>query len=281
MSPSTTQQTPIERPHWYVQIFPNPNLVAGSTLLGVGLRIDTDAPFRCVGVAVYTVSAASVPLAGGGNVAQQLRFTRPDGTWFQRDILSAQQVNPFDAGAVNGAGGQNAPFFEYFTPLHPNILYPAGSVISIDQQGLAANEDVLVVVVFVGTKMFRPGQVWWPTYPPKYRARPYSVSGFNVQIPLAQIPIQNVKVPQSTPNYPNPNSDADFVWQFGSQSDYRPNFAGLGIRIKDWTGKPFMNDYVPLELIFGFDNSQSPGLVYPEIYIPRNQALFIDLKSLV
>lgn len=51
----------------------------------------------------------------------------------------------------------------------------------------------------------------------------------------------------------------------------------IGIKIKDWTGKYFMNDYVPLDLIFGFDNSQTPGLVYPEIYIPKNQLLFLDL----
>lgn len=270
----------IERPQWYVQQFPNPSLVAGSSLLGVGLRTDSDAPFRLCGIAVYTLSSAGVPLAGAGNVAQQIRFTRPDGTWFQRDILSAQQINPFDQGAVNGAGGAASPFFQYFSPLHPNILYPANSVIQIDQQALAANEDALVIVVFVGTKMFQPGAIWWPTYPASFSARPFSLPGFSVQIPLAQIPVRDFKVPQSSQNYANPNSDADFVWQMGSQSDYRPNFKGLGIKIKDWTGKYFMNDYVPLELIFGFDNSQTPGIVYPEIYIPRNQALFIDVQSL-
>ena len=87
----------------------------------------------------------ALPVAGGGNVGHQLRFTRPDGTWFQRDILSAQHVNPYDSGAVNGAGGQSSPFFAYFTPLHPNILYPAGSVIQIDQQALSSVEDVFVV----------------------------------------------------------------------------------------------------------------------------------------
>jgi len=280
MSTAAFLASVVERPQWYVQQFPNPNLAAGSKLLGVALRTDTDAPFRLVGAAVYTLSSAGVPLAGGGNVAQQLRFTRPDGTWFQRDILSAQQVNPFDQGAVNGAGGNNAPFYQYFQPVHPNVLYPAGSVIQIDQQALASNEDALVIVVFIGTKMFPAGAVWWPTYPAAYTSRPFSLGGFSVQIPLAQIPVRDFKVPQSSQQFPNPNSDADFVWQFGAQSDYRPNFKGLGIKIKDWTGKYFMNDFVPLELIFGFDNSQSPGLVYPEIYIPRNQALFIDVQSL-
>ena len=41
-----------------------------------------------------------------------------------------------------------------------------------------------------------------------------------------------------------------------------------------------MNDFVPVELIFGFDNSQIPGLLNPEIYIPKNQALYLDLAAI-
>ena len=41
-----------------------------------------------------------------------------------------------------------------------------------------------------------------------------------------------------------------------------------------------MNDYVPVDLIFGFDNSQTPGLVYPEVYIPKTQLIYFDMESL-
>ena len=54
---------------------------------------------------------------------------------------------------------------------------------------------------------------------------------------------------------------------------------GLGIIIRDTYGKSYMNDYVPIELIFGFDNSQNPGLVYPELYVPKQQQLFMDLSA--
>ena len=54
----------------------------------------------------------------------------------------------------------------------------------------------------------------------------------------------------------------------------------IGIRIKDLTGKYYMNDYIPLDLIFGFDNSQTPGLLYPELYIPKNQHIWFDLQGL-
>jgi len=56
---------------------------------------------------------------------------------------------------------------------------------------------------------------------------------------------------------------------------------GLGLKMKDWNGKYYMNDYVPLELIVGgFDYSQTPGIIYPEIYVPKNQALYFDLEQL-
>ncbi len=42
-----------------------------------------------------------------------------------------------------------------------------------------------------------------------------------------------------------------------------------------------MNDYVPIELIFGFDNSQTPGLVYPEIYIPAQNQMEFDIAGLI
>jgi len=55
---------------------------------------------------------------------------------------------------------------------------------------------------------------------------------------------------------------------------------GVGLKIRDWSGKAYMNDFVPAELIFGFDNSQTPGFPYPEIYIPANQAIYIDAVAL-
>ena len=55
---------------------------------------------------------------------------------------------------------------------------------------------------------------------------------------------------------------------------------GVGLKIRDWSGKAYMNDFVPAELIFGFDNSQTPGFPYPEIYIPKQQAIYFDLAVL-
>lgn len=255
----------IERPQWYVKRFPNAGLVAGQQTIDVELQTDSDAPFRATGVAVYVFGTDGAPLGAEGNVGITLRFAHADRSYLQKHLISAQQLNPFDADALAGAAGQPPAFFSYFSPLATNVFYPAGSSLLISLAQLPAIADPLVLVVFIGTKLFRPGAVWAPTYPVRYRGRPYN--GYNLQAPIP-----------STNQPMNVNPDADFVWRGGAQTPGTSR--AFGVRFKDWSGKYYMNDFVPADLIFGFDNAQTPGLIYPEIYIPKQQALYFDLAVL-
>lgn len=64
----------------------------------------------------------------------------------------------------------------------------------------------------------------------------------------------------------------------------------LGVRMKDWAGKYYSNvqsnqnnplaGFVPAAVMFGFSNGQLPGLVYPEIYIPKNGTMQFDFAML-
>ena len=202
----------VERPQWYVKRLQNTSLVAAYQSLGVELQTETDAPFRMVGVALYLFDADNLPIGAKGNVKTTIRFTRPDGSWIQKHLISAQALNPYDAGAVTGAGGQRPPFYAYFSALGTNILYPAGASIQIDLQVAAGVTYAQALVVFVGTKLFAPGVVWAPSYPPKYAARPFF--GYNIQILGADLPVLNVPF-QVAP-------DADFAWQHGQQTDSCP-----------------------------------------------------------
>src|SRR5579862_2232346 len=114
----------IERPQWYVKRFTNSNLTAGAQFLDYSLQMDYDAPFRMTGYAIYVYSSSGTPLGAAGNIGLQVRFTRPDQTWVQKRIISGQQANPYDTDAAAGAAGQPPAFFNYFTPLGTNILYP-------------------------------------------------------------------------------------------------------------------------------------------------------------
>lgn len=198
----------IERQHWYVYQFPNPALVAGAQLFNKVIQLDTDAPFRATGVAVYVFNSAGAALGPAGNIGITLRFTTADKVWIQKNLVSGQLLNPFDNQAVNGAAGQTAPFYSYFAPLTPNIIYPNGSAIVIDIAELAGVTDALVLVVFTGTKLFGDGSIWAPQRDPNKPARPYI--GYSTQFNAALLPILNLIF--------TVNPDADFAWQCGSQT---------------------------------------------------------------
>lgn len=268
----------VERPQWYVARMLNPNLQANYPIVNQEIQLDSDAPFRMTGVAVYVVGASNA------NQQIQIRFTRSDRSWVQKWLTSAQVLNPFDQGAAAGAGGQTPPFYSYFAPLGSNLMYPPGGSIVIDYTDLVGN--ALVMVVFIGTKLFERGRIWSPTYPAKYTARPYF--GFALQANTALLPVLDLPFPPPRTNGGGTvNADADFVWQAGGQTDQPASALSpvgvqryLGCRIKDWGGKYYMNDYTPVELIFGFDNQQLPGMLYPEIYIPKNQQIYFDIDAL-
>jgi hypothetical protein len=272
----------IERPQWYQIKIVNPTLTDGYSIQNIALQTDSDAPFRAFGIAFYVFDSSSVAQAAAGNIDFTIKFARPDGTtFFSRVEIPGSAIQPFNSQAPDGAGGQTAPYYSYFAPLSPNVLFPPQTTVTFNFTNLANVATARVYAVLCGCKLFRRGTVWAPTYPAKYTARPFE--GFVVQIPTNSLPVYQ----QPFPSAPFLNADADFVWRSGAQTDNPPSalspvgaFKGLGIKIYDPQQKVYMNDYVPLELIFGFDNSQTPGLVYPEIYIPRMQQIFFDLVAL-
>lgn len=194
-----------ERPQWYVKP------ILTSPALGVELRTDSDAPFRATGIALMVFDPSGNPLGQSGNIGINIRFARPDGAWVQKTLVSGQLLNPYDADAQAGAVGQPPAAFSYFSPFSTNVFFPAGSAIQIDVSDLANffREAAAVYVVFIGTKIFPAGTVWAPGYPAKFSRRPFF--GYSVQVPVSQIPANNVPF--------NVAPDADFVWEYGAQTD--------------------------------------------------------------
>jgi hypothetical protein len=379
----------IERAQWYTTKFVNAGLVDGYSQFNLGLQTDSDAPFRLYGIAFYVFDNTGTPQAAAENINVSVQFTLPNGTnYYQRHVIPAQALQPFDQQAPNGAGGQSASFYSYFSPVNPNQLYPPRTAVEFNFTDAASIATSTVVAVLVGTKIFPDGAVWSPQYPKNYRALPFD---YAIQIPVSTLPILN------QPFTINP--DADFVWQKGAQTDYgggtaaalgvnvlgeifyfvltatnvgaagnaitfavtgvgTPNLPltisvignaisvqvatdgsgnsittlqqianlisatpaaaalatvtflpvpstiflvnypathlsggtgggstgqakGLGVKFRDPALKEYMNDYVPIELLFGFDNSQNPGLVYPEIYIPSQNQMQFDVAGLI
>ena len=96
----------IERPQYYVTKFVNPSLLEGYSQFSLALQTDSDAPFRLYGIAFYVFSSTGAIQASQGNINVLVKFTRPNGTaYYQRHQIPAQAIQPYDAQAVNGAGG--------------------------------------------------------------------------------------------------------------------------------------------------------------------------------
>ena len=223
------------------------------------LLTDSDAPFRLTGVVVWALSAT---LSQASTVKLAIRFTRPDGSLIQKIMTSTNLLFPGN----RYTGFANAlPNFAMVCPIYPNVLYPPNTNIRVDVLGLP--QTILSPpspgfrLIFCGTKIFKPGSVWAPTYPAKWKPRPYTDSLTLSNVDVTLLPILG------QPFTAQP--DADFVMQLGKYTD---NTAGggvaggtvmqlpdLGVRIKDSFEKYFDNDYIPVSLLFPFMNNEAAG----------------------
>ena len=277
---------------------------AGTIQEGLVLQTDDDAPFRLSGIAIWTNDV----IAGAFDGQLSIRFQRPDGRLVQRLITPTSVVasgNQY-AGAASNLGAN--PNQALITAINPNIIYPPRSVITIDAQTLTgAPVTPGTIIVFVGVKIFNEDNVWAPRYPAKFTARPYLNSLFVPNLSIANGALLNQPF--------TVEQDADFVFQLGGYTDFAPwnspppssperlaaavgeaplvgqtvgsaangaamNLPDLGFQMRDWRLKSYMNDYIPVALLFPFLTAQQPGWLFPEIYIPSQQQLFFDFAYL-
>lgn len=241
---------------------------------GLTIKIDPDAPFLLTGVCVWN-SNPDIDTVFDGQAA--LRFQRPDGRYIQRALTSTNLLfpgNQYNQGLTPNAALRS--------PIRPGVLYPPNSVITLDILGLPSSASLqLLTIVFCGINLYQTGSIWDPKYPAKWKGRTY---------------LDNLTIPSyssfngaSVNNIFNVQNDADFVWQVGVYTDFGAGTSGdtpiaqlrnLGVIFRDYTYKPYMNDYVPIGLVFPFLSAQAPGYLYPEIYIPRNGQMLFDIAPL-
>lgn len=256
-------------------------LVAGRQYPGLPLQIDLDAPFIMRGIA----ARMQWDLETGQNDLSQLyfrlkrantRYTCPQDQWL-----------PFEQFArVFGQGGNQGIMW-------PHEGYPQGGVIEVDLWNNGDEDLAGVQLVFRGVKRFpypKPS-----LYPQKISrilnwTRSVKIAGVGVSGPTAMI--------ERFPLAP-PVKDGDFVLRkISGGCVYNPNapaafFTARNVwcAIRDENDKPYSNAPVDVNILCGqgtmalasgLDNSQQfgpwhPGLLYPEIYIPRNVMYSMDI----
>ena len=286
-----------ERHHDYV-LGPNQDarlasVAAGAEITNIELQLDPDAPFelrsRCVRQA-YTQS-----LTQNGLQFLKTKWTGPlRGVFRQQDyVLESLQMAYF--GQVGNP-----------KPIRPSITYPANGILSLNLINTGASALTNVTFFWRGVKLFPWGAVPAYRYPAAMKSSPFSYPVPILNLGPAERRTSLIFQPGMNNATGAAKPDSDFVLRagqatppFGSgEGDARRQFAEIGIRLYDWSKKPFSNDFVPLDILFGggsfpaaFPLGQTPsfispfgtgpaqpGLFYPEIYIPRLNQLLYDLQ---
>ena len=284
----------IERHHDYV-LGPNQDkrlaTVAAGDQLALSLYIDTDAPFALRSRAMRVSYGAT-----GGRVQLflnnlLLRWAGPDRNFFSQDLVRQSLLSPY-------FGQLGNPM-----PVYPQVVYPRGAEIRVDIRNDGADDITDLTLYFRGVKLFAPGAVKSYTYPDNVGLLPFIYPQGTPNTTDGSTLVRNVQVIQAPLRQTfRCKSDADFVLRAGQ--------AGLPfsttpvnevfIKLLDEDEKPYSNDAVHMDLMFGNSamppmfwpygasghvpvtpvgtGPNSPGLFYPEIYVPKNHLMYMDVS---
>ena len=274
----------IERHQDYILTIPS--LLAGQTLSPATLGpLDLDAPFLCRGVGLHMVPVAPSRLQTD-NKSISIRIKNQAGGDLSQVLVPAPQF-------FNAAYGQNG----MYRPVWPQLPYPPGGTIQIEITNGTAHTLTNTQVIFRGVKLFPDGAIPNPTYPAQCRALDFSYqSGKGTQVDPAIVLQSNDAIYRRIFQV---DGDADFVLRGGFAGNWSSVGSGtysafgyteLYIQLMDATLKPYSNAPIHIDWLFGNAGGQfiaggpqlvlgnsAPGLLIPELYMPKNTTIFFDL----
>jgi hypothetical protein len=221
------------------------------------VALDSDAPF-----ALRCVLSSGMPTSGG---LTQFQF-----------IILGMDDRRYMGGNGNPANGLDSMVNPGSLPfiIYPQITFASHITIQVTVIDVSGDGITNGVLVFRGTKIYPPGTQFGPAYP-----QPFSELNFRYVYPLV-IPLGSAGTPSLLLSQPlNIQSDADFVARMCSAGNTvgdgydAPNTWAI---LRDQYGKPYSNDWVPIELLFPQTNEPYPT-IYPEIYLKKSTQLLLDL----
>lgn len=227
------------------------------------IPLDADAPF-----ALRSVASSGMPLKGF-----QFVITGMD----DRKYTSGSPATAVDTLLYPGS----------FFIVYPQIPFASHITIQVAVTDLSGAGITNGVLVFRGTKLYRPGTVFGPQYPPNFSELNFRYA-YSFIIPLGTTNSPSVLASQPL----NIQSDADFVVRmFSSYAQPQGDGFSVGhvdVILRDQYGKPYSNDWVPMETLFPPPNGDSlsnalwwsvPDVtMYPEIYLPKSTQLLLDIR---
>lgn len=233
----------LERPFWYSK---QTSLAANETRLNERISLRGQADFIARAAACYTSSNA---IEG--------RFRRMDGSWWTGNQFAHLDLFFRDANDAR------------WTPLQPQIAYPASSSIEYDLRDVGGAGDSEIHCCFIGVERYPDGVLPPVEIPARYVERPYTVE---VR--------QTIAAGDNIPRIPVRCNTGDafairgLTWSYTGTEPTLPQF-----RLYDHHQRGFSSDWIPLRLVFAPTTAALRAPVFPELVIPANGTFYIDLNN--
>jgi hypothetical protein len=247
-------------------------------LFEVPLKLDSDAPF-----ALRRVKSRNLGASG-------FRYKNPRDQW-QSTQLRTDTINVLGTQTNPGQGIVN----------YPEYIYPVNGTIVVDIGNNTGSPLTNVRIVFRGAKLFPDGARPAPSYPARMSQLPFTYQQKVLGIPITgnSQAVPGLNSAAVLNNILNIRSDSDFVCRYlaadpwalvvdGGPNPPPQSFTNLYVQLMDEAKKPFSNEPIHVADLFGvgspsiFDTSSQanfwfPGLLTPELYLLKEQALYFDV----
>lgn len=271
--------------------------VAAGASFTCELHLDSDAPFALRSRAMrvkYTAATSNKGPTQDFLNHLLLRWAGPDRNYQSKAFIRQSLLAPYFGQIGNPI------------PVSPQVVYPRQGVIAVDIQNDGTSALTNLQLYFRGVKLFAPGAVRSYDYPATMKGMPFIYPQGQFSATDGLTLVRNVAVTQGPLRQTfKCKGDADFVLRaiqagnpfpgFDDREGATLPFNEVFITLRDEDEKPYSNDPVHIDLVFGnsamwsaFPNffgfaapigggPNSPGLIYPEIYIPKNHLFYFDV----
>lgn len=279
-----------ERHHDYV--FSAPDLAAGQIAAGIPFQVEADCDFELRSMAARVPYSSTAGPTFGTQAGLQFVSMR----WGPNQDYKQSSLVPLNLllGPYFGQLGNPRPVF-------PPVRVPKSGFLTIDLQNNGPNAVTGLQIFFRGVKVGPKGSFAPYTYPAKMGRRlPFwygTPSGVLQPGVTPALQLLTLAVTAALQNIPfAPENDSDFVFRFGQAGPIAGTWE-VFITLRGEDLRPYSNAPVHADVLFGRSyfvppvfpcgpgfvvpvgpGASQPGLLVPEIYIPRNHRMYFDIQ---
>lgn len=260
-SPTPRQQTKVVG--WHFDFVLRIGALADGASLTLELPIPPGAPFCLRAIGGYDVEAGPdvIPLTDC-----LLQFSDQTDNFLQNERIGT-------TGDWN-TGGENA----LYEPVYNQITFGPGSAQQVRVTNDSGGAYTNAFLIFRGVKLYDADLIYIQSYPEKYRGVPYQ---FPVQWPPSIVGDGNILVGGAGEirDIKIEAKGGDFTFRGGMITQITGSIADVRLRFRDQWGRNYSSDYVHCRWLFSNTLAQRPGVFYPELYIPKDRILLMDLQQ--